>query len=175
MVIINIILNERKIKFILDSPKRCLLIHWLTGLMALVGVIMVLVAHGHYTVDVLIAYYVTTRLWYIYHTLANNINLKVRNVFKHLKILTLKLNGILICLFNGGLHEYKIHSIKKETNEASFFLLQQHGPNNSLSRLWWFPLFKYFEKNIGGPVPRQYDWPLPWRRRFLTKHPNRDS
>ncbi|XP_051173374.1 phosphatidylcholine:ceramide cholinephosphotransferase 2-like [Leptopilina boulardi] len=109
------------------SPKRCLLIHWLTGLMALVGVIMVLVAHGHYTVDVLIAYYVTTRLWYIYHTLANNINLK------------------------------------------------QHGPNNSLSRLWWFPLFKYFEKNIGGPVPRQYDWPLPWRRRFLTKHPNRDS
>ncbi|XP_043483518.1 phosphatidylcholine:ceramide cholinephosphotransferase 1-like [Leptopilina heterotoma] len=109
------------------SPKRCLLLHWLTGLTALVGVIMVLVAHGHYTVDVLIAYYVTTRLWYIYHTLANNINLK------------------------------------------------QHGPNNSLARLWWFPLFKYFEKNVGGPVPRQYDWPFPWRRRFLTKHPNRDS
>lgn len=39
---------------------------------------MILVAHGHYTVDVLIAYYVTTRLWYIYHTLANNPNLKVR-------------------------------------------------------------------------------------------------
>lgn len=47
----------------------------------LVGVIMVLVAHGHYTVDVLIAYYVTTRLWYIYHTLANNSNLKVRPTF----------------------------------------------------------------------------------------------
>lgn len=41
---------------------------------------MVLVAHGHYTVDVLIAYYVTTRVWYIYHTLANNSNLKVRNL-----------------------------------------------------------------------------------------------
>ncbi|XP_011341853.2 phosphatidylcholine:ceramide cholinephosphotransferase 2 isoform X4 [Ooceraea biroi] len=109
------------------SPRRCQPIHWLAGLTVLVGVIMVLVAHGHYTVDVLIAYYVTTRLWYIYHTLANNSHLK------------------------------------------------QHGPNNFLARLWWFPIFKYFEKNVGGTVPRQYDWPLPWPRRFLAKHPNRDS
>jgi hypothetical protein len=63
---------------ILDSPRRCQPIHWLAGLTVLVGVTMVLVAHGHYTVDVLIAYYVTTRLWYIYHTLANNSHLKVR-------------------------------------------------------------------------------------------------
>lgn len=44
---------------------------------------MVLVAHGHYTVDVLIAYYVTTRLWYIYHTLASNPNLKVCFTFEY--------------------------------------------------------------------------------------------
>ncbi|XP_066593926.1 phosphatidylcholine:ceramide cholinephosphotransferase 2-like isoform X2 [Prorops nasuta] len=109
------------------SPRRCQPIHWLAGLIVLVGVVMVLVAHGHYTVDVLIAYYVTTRLWYIYHTLANNSYLK------------------------------------------------QYGPNNFLARLWWFPIFKYFEKNVGGTVPRQYDWPLPWPRRFLAKHPNRNS
>ncbi|XP_076656199.1 phosphatidylcholine:ceramide cholinephosphotransferase 2 isoform X3 [Halictus rubicundus] len=109
------------------SPKRCKPIHWLAGITVLVGVIMVLVAHGHYTVDVLIAYYVTTRLWYIYHTLANNPHLK------------------------------------------------QYEPNNFLTRLWWFRMFKYFEKNVGGTVPRQYDWPLPWPRRFLAKHPNRDS
>ncbi|XP_033362316.1 phosphatidylcholine:ceramide cholinephosphotransferase 2-like isoform X1 [Bombus vosnesenskii] len=109
------------------SPRRCQPIHWLAGITVFVGVIMVLVAHGHYTVDVLIAYYVTTRLWYIYHTLANNSHLK------------------------------------------------QYEPNNFLARLWWFPIFKYFEKNVGGTVPRQYDWPLPWPRRFLAKHPNRDS
>ncbi|XP_034187824.1 phosphatidylcholine:ceramide cholinephosphotransferase 2 isoform X3 [Osmia lignaria lignaria] len=109
------------------SPRRCQPIHWLAGVLVLVGIIMVLVAHGHYTVDVLIAYYVTTRLWYIYHTLANNSHLK------------------------------------------------QYEPNNFLARLWWFPIFKYFEKNVGGTVPRQYDWPLPWPRRFLAKHPNRDS
>ncbi|XP_033332183.1 phosphatidylcholine:ceramide cholinephosphotransferase 2 isoform X5 [Megalopta genalis] len=109
------------------SPRRCKPIHWLAGITVLVGVVMVLVAHGHYTVDVLIAYYVTTRLWYIYHTLANNSHLK------------------------------------------------QYEPNNFLTRLWWFRMFKYFEKNVGGTVPRQYDWPLPWPRRFLAKHPNRDS
>ncbi|XP_076673196.1 phosphatidylcholine:ceramide cholinephosphotransferase 2 isoform X7 [Andrena cerasifolii] len=109
------------------SPRRCQPIHWVAGIAVLVGVIMVLLAHGHYTVDVLIAYYVTTRLWYIYHTLANNSHLK------------------------------------------------QYEPNNFLTRLWWFPIFKYFETNVGGTVPRQYNWPLPWPRRFLAKHPNRDS
>jgi hypothetical protein len=38
---------------------------------------MVLWSHGHYTVDVIIAYYVTTTLFWMYHTLANNANLKV--------------------------------------------------------------------------------------------------
>ncbi|XP_057335598.1 phosphatidylcholine:ceramide cholinephosphotransferase 2-like isoform X2 [Microplitis mediator] len=109
------------------SPKRCQPVHWIAGITAFLGVIMVLIAHCHYTVDVIIAYWVTTRLWYIYHTLANNAQLK------------------------------------------------QYGPNNFLARLWWFPLFRYFEKNVGATVPRQYDWPLPWPRRFLAKHPNRDS
>ena len=138
-----------------DSPKRCLPLHWFTAVMAFIGVIMVLVAHGHYTVDVLIAYYVTTRLWYIYHTLANNNYLKVS-------------------LFLMNMKRMKPFNVLKWIIR-NFFYFQQHGPNNFLARLWWFPLFKYFEKNIGGPVPRQYDWPLPWPRRFLTKHPNRDS
>lgn len=42
---------------------------------------MVLISHGHYTIDVIIAYYVTTRLWYIYHTMANNAQLKVISLF----------------------------------------------------------------------------------------------
>ncbi|XP_014207272.1 phosphatidylcholine:ceramide cholinephosphotransferase 2 isoform X2 [Copidosoma floridanum] len=109
------------------SPKKCYPVHWLAGISAVVGVIMLLISHGHYTVDVLIAYYVTTRLWNMYHTLANNA------------------------------------------------LLKQYGPNNFLARHWWFPLFRYFERNIGGTVPRQYEWPLPWPRKFLAKHPNRDS
>ncbi|KAG8233362.1 hypothetical protein J437_LFUL005823 [Ladona fulva] len=109
------------------TPKRCYLVHWTACLCALTGVIMVLIARGHYTVDVLLAYFITTRLFWIYHTMANNTSLK------------------------------------------------QKGPNNFLSRVWWYPMFRYFEGNVGGPVPRQYEWPLPWPRRFLAKHPNRDS
>lgn len=53
------------------------------------------------------------------------------------------------------------------------FSLQKSGPNNFIAREWWFIMFQYFEKNIGGPVPRQYDWPLPWPRRCHSK--SRDS
>jgi hypothetical protein len=38
---------------------------------------MMLISRGHYTVDIVIAYYVATRLFWIYHTLANNPQLKV--------------------------------------------------------------------------------------------------
>lgn len=55
-----------------DSPRRISALQWISWLFALVGVFMVLLAHGHYTIDVLIAYYVTTRLFWTYHTLTNN-------------------------------------------------------------------------------------------------------
>ncbi|KAJ8684785.1 hypothetical protein QAD02_020578, partial [Eretmocerus hayati] len=58
------------------SPKKFYIVHWLAGLSSIIGVMMVLISHGHYTVDVIIAYYVTTRLWSIYHTMANNVYLK---------------------------------------------------------------------------------------------------
>lgn len=60
-----------------DSPRRCFPIHWLSWCLSLTGIVMVLWSHGHYTVDVIIAYYATTTLFWIYHTLANNANLKV--------------------------------------------------------------------------------------------------
>ncbi|KAA0721981.1 Phosphatidylcholine:ceramide cholinephosphotransferase 2 [Triplophysa tibetana] len=50
--------------------------HLVCWLMAAVGVVCILVAHEHYTVDVLVAYFITTRLFYWYHTMANLQNLK---------------------------------------------------------------------------------------------------
>ncbi|XP_058447991.1 phosphatidylcholine:ceramide cholinephosphotransferase 1-like isoform X2 [Malaya genurostris] len=110
------------------SPKKFWIIHWLVWCASLTGVSMVLLAHGHYTVDVLIAYYVTTRLFWTYHTLANN-----------------------------------------------SLLLKQNG-SNYIGREWWFFIFRYFERNVRGPVPLQYDCPLPipWPRK-TTKLPGRES
>lgn len=31
-----------------------------------------MLARGHYSIDVVVAYWITTRLWYIYHTMTNN-------------------------------------------------------------------------------------------------------
>ncbi|XP_023335720.1 phosphatidylcholine:ceramide cholinephosphotransferase 1 [Eurytemora carolleeae] len=39
---------------------------------------MLLIARGHYSIDCILAYYVTTRMWWIYHTLAHNNILKTR-------------------------------------------------------------------------------------------------
>ena len=41
-------------------------LHYLLWLAAVTGVSMLLLARGHYTVDVVIAYFITTRLWYVF-------------------------------------------------------------------------------------------------------------
>lgn len=99
------------------TPRRCWFLHWLVWAASVTGIFMVLLSRGHYTVDVVIAYFVTTRVFWMYHTLANNPSLK------------------------GEEH------------------------TNFLSKLWWFPLFLYFERNVNGVIPSQYEWPLPWPRR----------
>lgn len=58
------------------SPRRFVLLHWVSFLTSLCGVIFLLLARGHYTIDVILAYYVTTRLWWSYHTVANNNTLR---------------------------------------------------------------------------------------------------
>lgn len=45
------------------------LVHWLLAVVAWAGVGMLLVSRGHYTIDVVIAYFVTTRLWYMHNSL----------------------------------------------------------------------------------------------------------
>ena len=53
----------------------------------MLGVIFLLLGRGHYTIDVVIAYYVTTRLWWTYHLMAENEHLKTsvkHNYIQHL-------------------------------------------------------------------------------------------
>lgn len=58
------------------SPRRFALLHWTSFLAAFCGVIFLLLARGHYTIDVMLAYYVSSRLWWVYHTMAHNDSLK---------------------------------------------------------------------------------------------------
>lgn len=54
-----------------DSPKRFWWYHWMCWSLSAVGIFCILLAHDHYTVDVVVAYFITTRLFWWYHTLAN--------------------------------------------------------------------------------------------------------
>ncbi|KAM4607542.1 phosphatidylcholine:ceramide cholinephosphotransferase 1 isoform 1-T3 [Polymixia lowei] len=96
------------------SPKRFWWYHWFCWTLSAVGIFCILLAHDHYTVDVVVAYFITTRLFWWYHTLANQQSLK-------------------------------------ETQ------------SNPFSRVWWYRLFQYFEENVNGIVPRNYQLPLSWR------------
>ncbi|XP_016124875.1 phosphatidylcholine:ceramide cholinephosphotransferase 2 isoform X2 [Sinocyclocheilus grahami] len=58
------------------SPRSFWWYHLLCWLTAAVGAMCILVAHEHYSVDVVVAYFITTRLFYWYHTMANLQTLK---------------------------------------------------------------------------------------------------
>lgn len=45
--------------------------HWACWLLSASGVVCILIAHEHYSIDVLIGYIATTRIFWWYHTLAN--------------------------------------------------------------------------------------------------------
>uniref|UniRef100_A0A0N4Z375 PAP2_C domain-containing protein n=1 Tax=Parastrongyloides trichosuri TaxID=131310 RepID=A0A0N4Z375_PARTI len=64
------------------SPKRWRSLHLLTMLIAIIGIGLLLISRGHYSIDVVISYWITTRIFWEYHTLAANPNLR-KNTSRH--------------------------------------------------------------------------------------------
>lgn len=58
------------------TSKRLWVVHWLYVLSTFAGVCFLMLGRGHYSIDVLIAYWITTRLWYLIHSMANYAPLK---------------------------------------------------------------------------------------------------
>lgn len=54
-----------------DTPRSWNFLHTLSWVLNLFGIFFILAAHEHYSIDVFIAFYITTRLFLYYHTLAN--------------------------------------------------------------------------------------------------------
>ncbi|CAD5116805.1 DgyrCDS5652 [Dimorphilus gyrociliatus] len=96
------------------TPKRFYWIQTVSWITNIFGIFFILAAHEHYSIDVFIAFYITSRLFLYYHTLAG-INRKP-----------------------------------------------------SVSSTVWFPLFSYFESNIDGPLPNDYEWPLKFNELKLS-------
>ncbi|KAF6771816.1 hypothetical protein AHF37_09516 [Paragonimus kellicotti] len=54
------------------SPSRIQLLHTFSWVLNLFGVFFIMASHEHYSIDVFVAVYVTSRLFLYYHCLANN-------------------------------------------------------------------------------------------------------
>lgn len=54
------------------TPRYIYYLHTLSWMMNMFGIFFILAAHEHYSIDVFVAFYITSRLFLYYHTLANN-------------------------------------------------------------------------------------------------------
>ncbi|KAK3598356.1 hypothetical protein CHS0354_003376 [Potamilus streckersoni] len=62
------------------TPRRIYMLHTFTWVANIFGIFFILAAHEHYSIDVFIAFYITSRLFLYYHTLANNRSLMLRDM-----------------------------------------------------------------------------------------------
>lgn len=65
--------------FYVDTPKRYRLLHVALWLYCFCGMWAILASHGHYTLDVVIAFYIASRVFMYHQTFANNLSLMRRN------------------------------------------------------------------------------------------------
>ena len=65
-------IGSRRFSSLPDTTSDFYVIHLLSWFCNIFGMILILAAHEHYTIDVLIAFFLTSRLFLYYHSLANN-------------------------------------------------------------------------------------------------------
>lgn len=108
------------------------LFHAITLASSFLSVILILIARGHYLIDVLIAYFITTTTFYVYHTIIYN---------KTLRYATPK---------NFLAKNYWWHLMKYI--EFDHIRCSTSRNNGVCLRC----------ESMTLEIPRKFDWPIPW-------------
>lgn len=145
---------------LLDTPRWMWWYHWFCWLLSASGVVCILIAHEHYSIDVLVGYIATTRIFWWYHTMANTqVDTHTPSHCCFLIVLLLLFPPLTVP-----------HVSAQALRQAS---------NNFLSRVWWNPIFNFLERNVQTTVPNVYSWPVPLpsscRQRYRIVEGGRDE
>jgi len=54
------------------TPRRLWYLHGAVLVLAITGIVFLLLGRGHYTIDVIVAYFITSNTWWTYHSIAYN-------------------------------------------------------------------------------------------------------
>jgi len=54
------------------TPRKFWYLHGAALALGILGIIFLLIGRGHYTIDVIIAYFITSQTWWLYHSMAHN-------------------------------------------------------------------------------------------------------
>lgn len=91
------------------APRKFFALTWAYGIMCVISIVFISISRFHYTVDIGIAYWVTTRTFWIYHSLATNSTLKV-NLNRNRLVICKKFN---IKLLNIYIFPHRTESLDK--------------------------------------------------------------
>ena len=58
------------------TPRKWIALHYTVFCTSALGIIFLLLERGHYSVDCIVAYWITTRVWWMFHTMANTESIK---------------------------------------------------------------------------------------------------
>ncbi|KAJ8319084.1 hypothetical protein KUTeg_004175 [Tegillarca granosa] len=115
-----------------DTPrKHAYYLHTVTWVANIFGLFLILAAHEHYSIDVFVAFYITSRLFLYYHTLANNRSLMLRDKtrtriwFPLLTFFESRCDGIVPNEFEWPFPRLEDIKKKKKVNKMSTFVRGQ--------------------------------------------------
>ena len=125
-----------------DTSKRFWVVHWVFVLSTFAGICFLMLGRGHYSIDVLIAYWITTRIWWV--------------ATKH------------CCIYYPNItRDGSFLGTWSTVWPAS----HPWSNLNHFSQIWWWRLFWWFECNVQpGPLPHGFNLPLPlWVRACVSQ------